>query len=296
MSYSSEVKNELCAVPIESECDAISEIYGILMFSSLFSCREIKITTSNLHVRDRIELLLRYCFSYPCVFFEQSAKYSLQINEKSILDTILTSFGVDLEKSVSIRLNRAVLEEDCCKAAFLRGAFLMGGSVSDPEKSYHLELVTSHYNLSREMMSLLMDSGFEPKLAVRKSNYVLYLKYSEGIEDFLTTVGAPVSAMKMMTAKVEKEVRNQVNRQVNCETANISKTIDAAIAQIEAISVLKKTIGLNSLPEELQIVAKARCQYPEHSLAALANTFDPPIKKATLNYRLKKLQELANQK
>jgi len=289
MSYSSEVKEELCGVPIESDCDALAELFGILLFANQFSTREIRISTSNTGVRDRILYLSRRCFSFEIPYVQQTRKYSFSVTELNALHRILLAFGIDPIKNVSIRLNRAILEEDCCRSAFLRGAFLMGGSASDPEKSYHLELVTSHYNLSREMMALLMDMEFDPKITVRKSNYVLYFKYSEGIEDFLTKIGAPISAMKMMTAKVEKEVRNQVNRQVNCETANITKTIDAAMIQIRAIEQIKNTIGFDALPEELRVVAEARLENPELSLSMLAETMNPPLRKATLNYRLKKL-------
>ena len=170
----------------------------------------------------------------------------------------------------------------------------MGGSVADPEKNYHLELVTSHYNLSQEMIALLRDMEFEPKKTVRKSNYVLYIKYSEGIEDFLTTIGAPISAMKLMTAKVEKEVRNQVNRQVNCETANITKTIDAALQQMKAIETIRETIGFEQLPQDLKTVAELRMLFPDLSLTQLAAKFQPPMRKATLIYKLKKIIELAN--
>jgi len=292
MSYAADVKNELCTVAVEKECDAIAELFGILMFSNMFSPREVRISTSNAAVRDRIITLFRRCFSYEVSYVCLTRKYIFSISERDLISKILHAFGVDTEKHISIRLNRALLEEDCCRSAFLRGAFLLGGSVSDPEKSYHLELVTNHYNLSREMMALLMDMEFEPKITVRKSNYVMYFKFSESIEDFLTKIGAPVSAMKMMTAKVEKEVRNQVNRQVNCETANITKTIEAAMQQIVAIERLRENGGFDQLAEDLRLVAQTRLEYPELSLAQLADKFDPPMRKATLNYKLKKLLAL----
>jgi len=134
----------------------------------------------------------------------------------------------------------------------------------------------------------------EPKVTTRKANYVIYFKFSERIENFLTRIGAPNCALQIMTAKVEKEVRNQINRQVNCEAANISKTVSAAGTQLDAINVLKDT--LPTLPVELQAVATARLQYPDYSLTALAETFDPPLRRATLNYRLQRLISLAQEK
>ena len=264
------------------------------MFANTFSTREIRISTANAVIRDRILMLCRRCFDIDLPYTKQTRKYTFAVTEKEIIRRILPAFGIDPVKNIGIRLNRALVEEDCCRSAFLRGAFLMSGSVSDPEKSYHLELVTSHYNLSREMMALLMDMEFDPKITIRKSSYVLYFKFSESIEDFMTLIGAPISALKMMTAKVEKEVRNQVNRQVNCETANITKTIDAAMQQIQAIERIRETVGFEALSADLRAAAEMRIQFPELSLSQLAEKFDPPLRKATLNYRLKKIIDLGS--
>ncbi len=295
MSFSGDVKNELCSTFPSSRCDMIAELFGILMFSNQFSHREIRVSTSNTKIRDRVSKLLSICFGIELTPIVQKRKYTFYLSDKSLIAKILDAFGIDYNKDVSIRLNRALLEEECCREAFLRGAFFMGGSVSTPEKSYHLELVTSHYNLSREMMSLLMDMDFDPKITIRKSSYVLYFKYSEGIEDFLTKIGAPICAMQMMATKIEKEVRNRINRQVNCETANITKTVDAAMIQLRAIEKLKESDSFSELPQELIDVANARLAHPQMSLSQLATVIEPPICKATLNYRLKKLISLSEE-
>ena len=193
-----------------------------------------------------------------------------------------------------MRINRAILEEDSCNAAFLRGAFLSGGSVAAPESRYHLEFVTPHYVFSTEMTAFLMDAEFQPKVTRRQSKYVLYFKSSEAIEDFLIATGAPVCALSVMQAKVVKDVRNQINRHVNCETANISKTVDAAAAQIRAIRLLQDDGRLQLLPRVVQEAARLRIEYPESSLSVLAASLDPPVSRATLSYRLKKLVELAS--
>ena len=184
-------------------------------------------------------------------------------------------------------INFAVLEEDCCRASFLRGAFLAGGSVTDPRKGYHLELATSHHSVSREMLALMREEDFSPKDAQRKGNSVIYFKQSESIENFLTAVGAPLSAMEVMNAKLEKDLRGSVNRRVNCDAANLDKVLEA-IRRLERDKVLEK------LPDKLQEAARLRMDHPEDTLSQLAERCDPPVTKSALNHRLRKLVELGN--
>ena len=190
-------------------------------------------------------------------------------------------------------INLGVLESDCCKTAFLRGAFLAGGSVTDPHKNYHLELITGHFNVSNELVSMLFEMGFSARNSRRSGNCVTYLKQSEAIEDLLTTIGAPVSAMEIMNAKVEKDMRNSINRKVNCDTANVEKTVNAAIAQIEAIRSLEESGTLDGLGEKFRETARLRVEHPEASIAELAAMSDPPVTKSCLNHRLRKIMELA---
>ena len=168
---------------------------------------------------------------------------------------------------------------------------MAGGSVTDPEKRYHLELTTSHHYVHRELQSLLMEMGFEPKIINRNSNYVTYLKRSEAIADFLTTLGAPLAAMEIMNAKVEKNLRNGVNRWSNCDVANLEKAVDAAQSQIEAIRRLDRGVGLATLPEKLRETARLRLENPELSLSQLAQLAQ--VSKSCLNHRLRKLMELS---
>ncbi len=180
--------------------------------------------------------------------------------------------------------------------AFVRGAFLAGGSVTDPDKRSHLELATPHRNVSREMTSILLDLGFEPKETQRRGNSLLYFKKADTIADFLTQIGAPVSAMNVMTAKVDKEMRNLVTRRINCDTANADKTVLAAQEQIDAIHAVARAYGgIYELPEPLQQAAMLRIANPEASLADLARLSDPPVTKSCLNHRLRKLFQLAEQ-
>ena len=296
MSFSQEVKRELCAVPVEQTCDALSECYGILLFANLFRQNGIRIITGNTDLAERAARLFLCAFDLQVLPRRgaREERYVFEITKKSQIHRIFDAFGLDPYAS-GVRMNRAILEEDCCKAAFLRGAFLSGGSVAAPESRYHLEFVTPHYVFSTEMTAFLMDAEFQPKVTRRQSKYVLYFKSSEAIEDFLIQTGAPVSALAVMQAKVVKDVRNQINRHVNCETANISKTVDAAMAQVRAIRTLQADGRLYLQPRVIQEAAQLRMANPESSLSVLAASLDPQVSRATLSYRLKKLVALAKE-
>ena len=203
--------------------------------------------------------------------------------------------GFSPEQNLALHINFGLLEEECCRASFLRGVFFAGGSVTDPAKRYHLELTTSHYKVSRETCALLLDAGFSPKETTRGGNSILYFKQSDMIEDFLTAIGAPVCAMGVMEAKVEKDLRNGINRRVNCETANLTKVVDASIEQVAAIRKLQKQGRLKELPPKLRETAKLRLDNPEATLQELAAMQDPPVSKSAMNHRMRKLVALADE-
>lgn len=295
MSFAAEAKMEICKNGSSRPCCEVAELYGMLLFANIFSTTEIRIRTENAAVYKRAQTLLRRAFGVTAreeIGKAALARYALDITAKEEVARILKAYGYDLN-AVTLPFNRAVTDEECCRSAFLRGAFLVGGSVTNPEKKYHLELVTPSASLSRQVMSFLLDYGMAPKLSRRKYHYLIYFKESTAIEDFLTAVGAPLAAMELMQIKVEKELRNDLNRKVNCETANIMKSVDAAAKQIEAISVIMEHAGLQTLKEELRQTAQMRVDYPECSLTELARKFDPPLSRAGLNHRLKKIMEIA---
>ncbi|MEE0562640.1 MAG: DNA-binding protein WhiA, partial [Oscillospiraceae bacterium] len=211
----------------------------------------------------------------------------------SKLDRIINQLGYDPRQNLVLHVNFGLLEDECCRTAFLRGAFLAGGSVTDPEKRYHLELDTGHAQASREVAALLTEMGFLPHSVRRGGSSVIYFKQSEHIEDLLTTIGAPAAAMDIMTAKVDKEIRNGANRAMNCDMANVNKTIDAALEQKNAIQRLQENGRLERLPEKLRQTALLRLQYPEMSLSQLAEKCDPPVTKSCMNHRMRKLLEEA---
>lgn len=296
-TFTASVKEQLCRIPADRPCCTLAEAYGILLFATSFTPRGIRHITEQETMERRFPMIMQRAFGVT--FDTRSTRATggrtiFTLTDPVQLERVFGKLGLDVTRVSALRLNRAMLEDDCCCAAFLRGVFLAGGSVADPARRYHLELVTPYYNLSRELVSLLQEMELEPKITLRRANYVLYYKSSESIENFLTLIGAPIYAMRVMSAKVEKDVRNQVNRRVNCEAANIGKTVDAAYNQLRAIERLRASGRLDGLPDELRTVADARTAYPDYALTPLAQTFDPPMRRATLNYRLLKLVELAD--
>ncbi len=299
MSFASDTKYELCKLPIIRKCCALAEAYGILLYCNTFSDREIKIVTENKALSSRLPKLFDKVFG--CVFDlkpseeEPEGKRVFAIYDRGKISGIFQLFGYDVQKGFAHHVNFGVLEDDCCKAAFIRGAFLAGGSVTDPGKRYHLELVTDHYNVNRETYSILVELGFEPKIVSRSGNYIAYFKQSETIEDLLTTMGAPLAAMEVMNAKVEKDMRNSINRRVNCDTANLGKMVNASMEQVEAIKRLEASGSFENLTERLKETARLRLSNPEASIAELAAMSDPPVTKSCLNHRLRKIVELSDQ-
>lgn len=299
MSFSGDAKSELCRTAIQRSCCAKAEAHGILLFCNTFQKNMIRIVTENRAFAGRLPRLFHKAFG---IAFDSvpddlagTAKLTFEITESKKIESIINTFGFSMEQTLSLHINFGLLEEDCCRVSFLRGVFLAGGSVTDPTKRYHMEFVTSHYKVSRELEALLMDMGFVSRETVRSGNFVTYFKQSEHIEDLLTLLGAPVAAMEIMAAKVEKNLRNEMNRRVNCDTANVGKAVDAAQEQLAAIRALERSGRLEELPQKLQETAAQRRRYPEMTLGQLAASFDPPLTKSCLNHRLRKLIELARQ-
>lgn len=297
MTFSAKIKEELCALPINNPECALAECCGMVLFANSTRSDKIKIITENKNVASRASWLLKSLFGFDfdrkIVPASSMKKYNLIIENKLKLEDIFEAFGVD--PKISLRLNGAIVESDDARSAFCRGAFLTGGSVIDPESSYHLELVTSHNNLSREVIALLLDLNLPAKLAFRKSNHIIYFKESTSIEDFLTRIGAPLSAIDLMQTKLVKDLRNNVNRQVNCEVANLAKIADASKSQISAIKIISENDGLESLSPQLREAAELRLEYPEMSLSELAKLLDGKVGKSGLNHRLNKLLSIARE-
>lgn len=296
MSFSSATREELCRAVVQKRCCAVAEAYGVLLFCNQFTADGIRILTSSPAFAERLPKLFKKAFglSFDDVSdTEVKGKFVFTMSDRAHIAQIFSAYGYEAGGTLAHHINLSVLEENCCRASFLRGAFLAGGSLTDPAKSYHLEFVTDHYSVSREMVAILLELGFSPKDISRGGNYVLYFKQSEAIEDFLTLIGAPLAAMQIMNAKVEKDMRNAVNRRVNCDSANADKIVSAAAAQLKAIRRIEQTTGLEDLPEKLYETALLRIANPEASLADLAALAIPPVSKSCMGHRICKLMELA---
>ena len=289
MSFSGDAKAELCRVPLNRACCAVAEAYGVLLFAYQFSAREIRVITGCAPFAKRLPRLMKKAFGLDFDTVSGGAKTTLSITDAQKIRTIFDAFGYDADSTLVSHVNLGVLEEECCRVSFVRGAFLSGGSITDPSKRCHLELVTDHKNVAGETVSLLQEMGFSPRVTARAGHQVIYFKQSEAAEDFFTTIGASGAAMTLMSAKVEKEMRNAVNRQINCDSANADKTVSAAQAQLDRIRELDREYGLEALPRELAELALLRIANPAASLSDLAQLADPPVTKSCINHRLRKL-------
>ena len=299
VSFSAAAKAEVCRVFPQKKCCALAQCFGILLFCNSFGADGIRIITESRELAAMLPKLFRKAFG---ICFDQmpdadaAGKLIFQVTEKDKIQHIMTAYGFDIHDTWALHVNLPVVENDCCKAAFLRGAFLTGGSVTDPIKAYHMEITTTHHSVARETHTLMWETmGFYPKDALRSGGQVLYIKNSELISDFLTFLGAPIAAMGIMEARLEKELNNKVNRRCNCDDANTSKVVEAAQEHLNAIRILRERGMLENLPAKLQQAAQAREENPEASLTELATLMSPPISKPAMNHRLKKIVELAKE-
>lgn len=299
ISFSATAKAEMCRNVPNKFCCALAECFGILLFCNSFTPESVKIITESREFAYILPRLFDKAFgvdfdSFPSL--EAPGKLVFQIYDPEKIELIMDSFGFDTRDTLALHINLPVVEEECCKQAFLRGAFLSGGSVTDPIKGYHLEVTTTHTAVAKEAYLLMGEVlQFYPKITHRGGNQILYIKQSDQISDCLTYFGAPVAAMGIMEARLEKELTNKVNRRCNCDEANTSKVVEAAQEQLAAIRMLREKGVLERLPGKILEAAIAREENPESSLTELAAMMDPPISKPAMNHRLKKLLEMAKE-
>ena len=299
LSFSAAAKAEVCRTVPHNHCCALAECFGVLLYCNSFSNEGIKIITESREFAYILPKLFKKAFdldfdSYPSM--ASPGKLMFQIWDPEKLEIIMNAFGFNMHDTLALHVNLPVVEEECCRNAFLRGAMLAGGSVTDPAKGYHMEIATTHLSVARETSLLIRECmGFAVKSAARGGGQVLYLKQSEQISDFLTYLGAPVAAMGIMEARLEKELNNKVNRRCNCDDANLSKVVEAAQEQLTAIRILKESGLLDKLAPKLQQAAKAREENPEATLTELAFLMEPAITKPAMNNRMKRLVQLAKE-
>lgn len=294
MSFTAGVKNELATLEFESECCKRSFAYGFLLYGKSFTARSVSCATDYAEVMQAFERTIAETSGVKTTVTRlRSGKYVLKIPAVEDRKRIIEYFDHAVN-SISLRINRGVFEDDECYGSFLRGVFLSCGSIANPDKNYHLEFVIPFHNLSLDLLKILTDFGLKAKLILRKYSYVVYLKDSESIEDLLTLMGAVNSSLELMGIKIQKDVRNKINRQMNFESANMSRSIEAGLAQVKAIEIIEKKQGLDSLSDELKEVAILRRENPDMSLKQLGENLTVPISRSGVNHRLMKIIEIAD--
>ena len=292
MSFSSQVKSELANTENFSPCCLHAQVYGLVLFAH-FSKYNFSITTENTDVFDLyLSYLKDYCEVNPVISDGGSKKLTAYLKTDEEKSKAFEKFGHTL-KEPSLRINRANISDECCASAFLRGVFLSCGTVTDPERAYHLEFVVPYKKLSMDLMKFLDELNLNPKYIVRKGNHIIYFKDSESIEDILAIIGAQDASLYLMGIKIEKDVKNKVNRKLNFEISNINKTVNAATIQTEAIEFIEEKKGISFLPENLQQIARLRLENQEASLRDLGLLMDEPLTRSGVNHRLAKIVEIA---
>lgn len=308
MSFSGEVKEELLSVNGNGRHCQIAELAAFFEYCGFIKKEDsdfwvLGIATENKAIATKCFTLLKKTFNiYSGILIRKhtvSSKilcYEVRIEEPSRVYEVLMAFKKNDENgNIHLRtpVDPILLKKDCCRRAFIRGSYLAVGSMSNPEKGYHMEFVCDNEEMADCLIHNLKTFSIEAKTVLRKKNFVVYIKDGEAIVDILNVMGAHVSLMNLENTRIVKDMRNSINRRVNCETANIAKTVNAAARQVEDIKIIQKLYGLNRLPDNLRQVAEIRLSYPDASLVELSQLLDPPVGKSGVNHRLRKLSELA---
>ena len=297
MSFSSEVKAELCRTALSRRCCAQAEAYGVLLYCNQFTASQVRISTESNAFAARLPALFHRAFqlSFDRTPEEGAAKRIFSITEPDKLSALWSAFGHEPAGTLAHHINFAVLEEEHCRLAFFRGAFLAGGSVTDPEKEYHLEFVLEDEAFAAALQRLIARFSLSAHLTKRRAMALVYLKGQSEITDMLSIFGAQSARFAMEDAYIRKELRNNANRAVNCDSANVQRAVTAASRQTEAIERVLAAKGRESLPPALRETAALRLAHPEMSLEELGRLCDPPVGKSGVNHRLRKLEIMARE-
>lgn len=310
MSFSTLTKNELSRIPIKNNCCMKAELASLLKTNGSIQINgkrkiHLKLITENAAIARRIFTLLKTLYNSEIEVMvrknrqlKKNNSYFIVISNSQQTIEILKDLGLIediLSKNclTTYKIPKKLVEKRCCKRAYIRGAFLGGGSISNPEKTYHLEFVVNSLEHAEGLSRLINSFSLNSKIVLRKENYVVYLKEGEQIVDLLNIMGAHSALLDLENIRVIKEVRNNINRIVNCETANLGKTIDASLRQIENIEYIKSTIGLNKIPKSLSDLAYVRLSHKDSSLKELGKMLDPPVGKSGVNHRFRKIENIA---
>lgn len=282
MSFSSEVKTELAKHLGKSRHCQIAELAALIAFEGRIPAAE----SENRLLMQKYQLLLAELFHIEEIHTEEEAR--------SVFSTVKMYNDVTGEPKPEDTVKGLLIQQSCCKRAYIRGAFLAGGSISDPNKSYHFEIVCRSIPQAEQLRDVINSFDMDAKIVARKKYQVVYLKEGSQIVDILNIMEAHVALMNLENVRILKEMRNSVNRKVNCETANISKTVNAAVKQLADIEYIRETAGLSYLPENLKEMALLRLEYPDAPLAELGTYLNPPVGKSGVNHRLRRISEMAD--
>ena len=295
MSFTREVKTELSALKYDDECCKRAYAYGFLIFGKSFSSRSITCASEyGAVIRSFHTALLDTAGVNAATERLKGGKYILRVASPADRKKTLEAFDHS-PGEVTLRINHGIFENDACYGAFLRGAFMACGSIANPDKNYHMEFVVSHNKLSLDLLKIITDLDLKAKYILRRYSHVVYLKESESIEDLLTTMGATESTLKLMEIKINKDVKNKINRKMNFESANLSRVIDAGLVQAHAIKLLKDNKALDTLEDSLRELAVLRYENPDMSLKQLGEALSTPLSRSGVNHRLAKIVKLAKQ-
>ena len=311
MSFATEVKNELARIEPGKKCCQLSEIAGFLRVAGSIGLAgrgkfKIVITTENPAIVRHYKKLIQEYFGIETTldigesdFSGKTKTYNINIDSENRSEQILRETGILLVREgnnyISDGIYEGIVKNKCCKKAYIRGVFMGAGTMSNPEKAYHLEFVCRTEAFASDLRKLINSfRDLEAKQYKRGKHYIVYMKKADYIADTLGSMGADSHSLKVETTWVGKAMRNKVNRMANCDNANVDKMVEASMKQAAAIDKIKNTKGLEWLPEKLREAARLRMENPDISLAALGELCDPPLKKSGINGRLKKIEELAD--
>ncbi len=293
MSFSTQVKQELMEAAAEQlPCCAEAQLYGMLLFAGEFSPRGIRFATEIDELAELFCALLRRFSPAEATLRRNGRKWTAEISNAADCLQVMEHFG-HTPGELALRINRVNFSGECCAAAFLRGAFLACAAVTAPQRQYHLEFLVNFRRLAGDLDALLRESELQPRVTQRKGVWLLYFKGSEQIEDILLLLGAQRASLDLMGVKIEKDVRNHVNRRVNFETANMNRTAGAAAAQLEAARRLREAGAFDALPEPMRQAAALREDNPDASLQELCDLCGGGVTRSGMNHRLKRLVEIA---
>ena len=296
MSFSGTVKEELAAYVSSARHCQLAELAALLLYSGgvCDGGRHLCLDTENETVARKCFTLLKKTFNIETVMRGRQRLILDDETERRVTEALYLAEGEGGKITLTKSVNSLLIRHSCCARAWLRGVFLSAGSMSDPQKSYHLEFVCDENAQAVQLREVLSEFQIEARIIGRKKYQVVYLKEGAGIVDLLNVMGAHVSLMELENMRILKEMRNSINRRVNCETANISKTVTAAGRQIEDILLIRDRYGFENLPDNLRQMAEVRLEYPDAALKELGGYLEPVVGKSGVNHRLRRLSEIAD--